>query len=178
LSRVRPNRCPGASAEARRRRTSARSLTHSRGTAGAVDPEIEWRGPREFPDRADPHFGHEGVRRYIEKVNEAFEDYRMVPEEFIDAGGDQVLVFSREGVREFLALIREQWATMRLEPQDFVDAGDNVVVSVRLVGVGKQSGVETTANAAHLWTFRGAKIVRQTTFQTMDEALEAAGLRE
>jgi ketosteroid isomerase-like protein len=33
---------------------------------------------------------HDGVRRH---------DYRMVPEEFIDAGGDQVLVFSREGGR-------------------------------------------------------------------------------
>ena len=64
-----------------------------------LDPEIEWRGPREFPDLAEPHFGHEGVRRYLEKVNEAFEEYRMVAEEFIDAGGDQVLVFSREGGR-------------------------------------------------------------------------------
>jgi ketosteroid isomerase-like protein len=67
---------------------------------------------------------------------------------------------------------------MRLEPQDFVDAGDKVVVSVRLVGVGKESGVETTANAAHVWTFRDGRIVRQTTFQTMPEALEAAGLSE
>ena len=30
-----------------------------------------------------------------------------------------------------------------------------VVASVRLVGVGRQSGVETMANAAHIWTFRG-----------------------
>jgi ketosteroid isomerase-like protein len=39
------------------------------------------------------------VRRYLEKVNEAIEDYRMIPEEFIDAGADRVLVFSREGGR-------------------------------------------------------------------------------
>jgi ketosteroid isomerase-like protein len=64
-----------------------------------LDPEIEWRGPREFPDLAQPHFGHEGVARYIAKVNEAFDDYQMAPEEFIDAGGNQVLVFSREGGR-------------------------------------------------------------------------------
>ena len=64
-----------------------------------LDPEIEWRGPREFPDLAEPHFGHDGVASYLEKVNEAFDDYQMVPEEFIDAGGDQVLVFSREGGR-------------------------------------------------------------------------------
>ncbi|MGI8461134.1 MAG: nuclear transport factor 2 family protein [Solirubrobacterales bacterium] len=50
-----------------------------------LDPEIEWRGPREFPDLAEPHYGHDGVRRHIEKVNEVFEDYRMFPEEFLDA---------------------------------------------------------------------------------------------
>jgi hypothetical protein len=27
-----------------------------------LDTEIEWRGPREFPDLAEPFFGHEGVR--------------------------------------------------------------------------------------------------------------------
>src|SRR5436190_19926539 len=64
-----------------------------------LDPEIEWRGPREFTDLAEPHFGHEGVERYLDKVNEALDDYRMVPEEFIDVGDDQVLVFSREGGR-------------------------------------------------------------------------------
>ena len=39
------------------------------------------------------------MREYIAIVAEAIEDYRMTPEEFIDAGSDQVLVFSREGGR-------------------------------------------------------------------------------
>jgi ketosteroid isomerase-like protein len=64
-----------------------------------LDPEIEWLGPRGFPDLAEPHYGHDGVRRYMEKLSEVFEEYRMVPEEFIDAGTDQVLVFAREGGR-------------------------------------------------------------------------------
>ncbi|MGH2966178.1 MAG: nuclear transport factor 2 family protein [Solirubrobacterales bacterium] len=49
-----------------------------------LDPEIEWRGPREFPDLAEPHFGHEGVERYMDKLKEAFDDYHMASEEFID----------------------------------------------------------------------------------------------
>ena len=65
-----------------------------------------------------------------------------------------------------------------MEPHDLIDAGDKVVASVRLVGVGRQSGVETTANAAHVWTFRSGKIVRLTVFQTMEEALEAVRPRE
>jgi len=64
-----------------------------------LDAEIDWRGPREFPDLAEPRVGHDGVREYAAVLFEAIEDYRMVPEEFIDAGGDQVLVFSREGGR-------------------------------------------------------------------------------
>jgi ketosteroid isomerase-like protein len=123
------------------------------------------------------------VRRGYEHFNRTGEpDFSAVgPEIVYDVSRrtfDPLVYHGHEGVREFLALIREQWASMRLEPQEFVDAGDKVAVSVRLVGVGKESGVETTANAAHLFTCRGGKIVRQTVFQTMDEALEAAGLRE
>jgi ketosteroid isomerase-like protein len=62
-----------------------------------LDPEIEWRGPREFPDLAEPRYGHEGVRQYMAKLSEVLDDYRVVAEEFIDAGDNQVLVFSREG---------------------------------------------------------------------------------
>jgi uncharacterized protein len=83
-----------------------------------------------------------------------------------------------EGLRENFSLMAEQWTTIRQEPQDFIVAGDSVVVPIRFVGVGKQSGVETTANAAHVWKFRSGKVVRQTTFQTLDEALEAVGLSE
>jgi ketosteroid isomerase-like protein len=64
-----------------------------------VDPEIEWQGPREFPDLAELHYGHEGVQRYLATIAEVLDEYRMVPERFIDAGDDRVLVFSREGGR-------------------------------------------------------------------------------
>jgi ketosteroid isomerase-like protein len=62
-----------------------------------LDPEFEWNGPREIPDLAGPHYGPEGVRRYLSKLTEVFSDYRMLPEEFIDLGGDRVLVLAREG---------------------------------------------------------------------------------
>jgi ketosteroid isomerase-like protein len=64
-----------------------------------LDPGIEWRGPREFPDLAQPHYGHDGVRRYFARIREAFDDYRVVAEDFIDAGEDRVLVLAREGGR-------------------------------------------------------------------------------
>jgi ketosteroid isomerase-like protein len=66
---------------------------------GLIDPEIEWQGPREFPDLAETVHGYAGMARYGAKIAEVLDDYRMVPERFIDAGGDRVLVFSREGGR-------------------------------------------------------------------------------
>ena len=64
-----------------------------------LDPEIDWHGPREFPDLAEPHHGHDGVRRYMEKLTEALDDYTMIAEEFVEVGPDKVLVFAREGGR-------------------------------------------------------------------------------
>src|SRR6476646_5643311 len=64
-----------------------------------IDPDIEWCGPREFPDLAEPVFGYDGIVAYAAKIAEALDDYRMMPEQFIDAGDGQVLVFSREGGR-------------------------------------------------------------------------------
>jgi ketosteroid isomerase-like protein len=123
------------------------------------------------------------VRRGYEHFNRTGEvDYSALdPEIVYDVSRrtfDPLVYHGHEGVRQFVALMREQWASMRLEPQKFVDTNDKVVVAVRLVGVGKESGVETTANAAHMWTFREGRIVRQTVFQTMEEALQAAGLSE
>ena len=125
----------------------------------------------------------EVVRRGYEHFNRTGEpDYDLFdPEIVYDVSRrtfDPAVYHGHEGVREFFSLLADQWATLRAEPDDFVVSGDQVIVSVRLVGVGKESGVETTANAAHVWTFRDGKAVRQTTFQTMPEALEAAGLSE
>jgi ketosteroid isomerase-like protein len=64
-----------------------------------IDSQIEWNFPREFPDLAEPYYGYEGAKQYRRKIAEVLDDYRMVPERFIDAGDDRVLVFSREGGR-------------------------------------------------------------------------------
>lgn len=123
------------------------------------------------------------IRRGYEHYNRTGEaDYAHLDQNVeYDVSGrtfDPGVYHGHEGVREFLSLVQEQWATMRIEPQEFIVSGDNVVVPVRLIGRGKQSGAETTANAAHVWTLRGQKVIRFTGFQTLDEALEAAGIRE
>src|SRR5215213_11494846 len=123
------------------------------------------------------------VRRAYEHFNRSGEvDFSVLdPEVVYDLSRrtfDPLVFRGHEGVGDFLRLVREQWESRRMEPQDLIDAGDKVVASVRLVGVGRQSGVETTAHAAHVWTFRKGRIVRLTVFQTTEEALEAVRLRE
>jgi ketosteroid isomerase-like protein len=54
------------------------------------DPEAWWVG------MADDYVGHNGVRRYMSAVYEAFDDYRPVVEQISDAGGGRVLVLAVE----------------------------------------------------------------------------------
>ena len=57
--------------------------------------DVEWHGPRAFPDLAEPHHGHAGVRAYAECVGDAWEEFRIRPERFFEFG-QQVLVLTRE----------------------------------------------------------------------------------
>jgi ketosteroid isomerase-like protein len=54
------------------------------------DPEASWVGMDET------YLGHDGVRRYMNAVYEAFEDYRPEVEQIIDAGEGRVLTLAIE----------------------------------------------------------------------------------
>jgi ketosteroid isomerase-like protein len=53
-----------------------------------------------------------------------------------------------------------------------------VVAAVRQRGVGSGSGAATEFRYFHVWSFRGAKVIRLENFRERAEALEAAGLPE
>ena len=55
-----------------------------------------------------------------------------------------------------------------------MDMGDRVVVTVRLGGRGRGSGVEIAARFYDVYTLRDGKIVRMDQFTERSEALEAA----
>lgn len=48
------------------------------------DPEVEWRLAEDQPD-AGPFRGHEGVKRLFDGWLEAWEDWALEPEDFIEA---------------------------------------------------------------------------------------------
>jgi ketosteroid isomerase-like protein len=69
-----------------------------------------------------------------------------------------------------------QWDDLNFELERIVGAGDRVVCLTHHRGRGKSSGVEL--RVAYVHTIRNGKGVRWEMFDTWEEALEAAGLRE
>ena len=51
-----------------------------------LDPEVEWGTPEQDPFMTGTYRGHEGVRRFLDEFFELFEEARIEPEEFLDAG--------------------------------------------------------------------------------------------
>jgi ketosteroid isomerase-like protein len=91
---------------------------------------------------------------------------------------DPAIYHGHAGIREFVASLREVWESARIVPLEYIPQGEVVVVPVRLEMVSRTDSQAVTANAAHVWTLSGGKILRHCVFQTRAEALEAAGLRE
>jgi ketosteroid isomerase-like protein len=83
-----------------------------------------------------------------------------------------------DAVRASLARWKGEWDDYRLMPEEFVDRGDRIVVTVRLGGRGRGSGVEVGARFYDVYTLRDGKIVRMDQFTERSEALEAVGRSE
>ena len=84
----------------------------------------------------------------------------------------------REAFRQFMEGFLEVWDDLRAEPERFFEAGEQVVVFVRIRGVGKGSGVEAETRPAHLVTLRAGNVARLVVFPERAKALEAVGLSE
>ena len=66
-------------------------------TVEALDPQIEWTEPAEFPGGGTYH-GHEGVKGYLSQSRGAWAEVSSEPERFIVAG-DKIIVFVHARVR-------------------------------------------------------------------------------
>ena len=60
-----------------------------------VDPAVEWSDPPEWIDGGREH-GHEGVRRGLARWTRQWDEYRIDPVDFIDAGLGRMLVGCRQ----------------------------------------------------------------------------------
>ena len=66
------------------------------------------------------------------------------------------------------------WERFWQEAEDFIEVGECVVVPTRTHAQLKGTEGEVHGSAADVWTFRDDKAVRFRSFQTLDEAMEAA----
>ena len=89
-----------------------------------------------------------------------------------------VEAYGIDAVRRYIESFAKYWEDIRFEPQEYIDAGDQVIVTARLLGFGKHSGVAVERTWSYVWTVRDGKALRMDEYADHDEALEAAGLRE
>jgi uncharacterized protein len=83
-----------------------------------------------------------------------------------------------EDLLNMLAVFWDYFDEPHMEIEECIESGDGVVIGVRAFGRGKASGVEVNMRLGQVVALREGKVVRWRVFNTMAEALEAAGLSE
>jgi uncharacterized protein len=83
-----------------------------------------------------------------------------------------------EGVERWFRDWLETWADYEMANREYIDAADAVVVVFRQSGTGRGSGARTERDFFVVYDLRELKVVRFRLYESREEALEAAGLRE
>ena len=84
-----------------------------------------------------------------------------------------------EEIIRFWEAIDDDMEELQLQPQEYRDGGDVVAVRLRHYGKGKGSGIVIDQELFHhVGTFEDGVMVRIEYFESWDQALEEAGLRE
>ena len=81
-----------------------------------------------------------------------------------------------DGVKELWSDARNVFGDFQNVPERIIAAGDKVVAFVCARGRGKESGVEVEGRIAHVYSFRGSKVVEVESYEQRDEALKAVGI--
>lgn len=76
----------------------------------------------------------------------------------------------REQVRSYLESFQRVWAEARFEPQEIQGRDDRVLVFVRFIARGRQSGADVDANLAHLYEMRDGKGAYVLTYLDREQA--------
>jgi ketosteroid isomerase-like protein len=81
-----------------------------------------------------------------------------------------------DGLRKWWRDLREPFEYWRSEPLDFIRDGDKVVAPVHFEARGAGSGATVEMDVANFWSFRDGLIVRFESHESLEQALEAAGI--
>ena len=79
-----------------------------------------------------------------------------------------------------MGALTEAWQSVRIEISEFIEADEGVVVTRQKAHFVGRDGIELPGptRSGWLWKLRVGKIVFVATYNDLDEALQAAGLRE
>jgi ketosteroid isomerase-like protein len=84
----------------------------------------------------------------------------------------------RDNLLETFARYLSGWRNYRPEVREYIDAGENVVVVLHETAGIAGSDADIERDVFQVWTLRDGRVVKWRVFETREEALEAAGLRE
>jgi ketosteroid isomerase-like protein len=84
----------------------------------------------------------------------------------------------RDNLLDALGRYFSGWTNYQPAAREFIDAGENVVVVLHEEASIGDSGVSVERDLFLVWTIRDGLVVKYRSFETREEALEAAGLRE
>jgi ketosteroid isomerase-like protein len=98
----------------------------------------------------------------------------LLPRNLLEGGSYK----GREGLVRAFADIYEAWEEVRFEIEDIRTTGAHAVVLCRTTNIAKGGGPPITYPAAYFYEIRDERIVYFRPYQTVAEALEAAGLPE
>jgi ketosteroid isomerase-like protein len=91
--------------------------------------------------------------------------------------GPQRGIYGLDQMWQFWDDVAEAFESHQIEAEEFIEAGDLVIVPTTTYVRGRD-GIEAKARTAIVYTIRDGAIVRMCMYQELQEALEAAGLRE
>jgi uncharacterized protein len=83
-----------------------------------------------------------------------------------------------EGVERFFRDWLGTWSDYAIEAREFIDAGDSVIVVFHQSGTGRGSGVRTERDFVGVYDLEDSKVVRYRQYESLADALEAAGRSE
>jgi ketosteroid isomerase-like protein len=124
----------------------------------------------------------EPVRRFATAINRCDTDAALGvcdPEvEFLSVlAVDGRAYIGHEGIRRYFDDITSAWEEWRVDVHGTAVAPDGrVVIEMTMHARGKGSGAPLSEFAAHIWTLRDGKLLRNQVFRERERAARAAGL--
>ena len=116
-------------------------------------------------------WGDEAIRQMTERFWSTEIELRWT------SSGPEARVYrGRDGVIRAFREWSEAFSEYYVEPLDFIEAGDRVVVPNRQWGIGAASSIPVEIEVTWVYEILDNRIARLDEYDTLEEALEAAGL--